>query len=300
MRFLLAGASGFLGTALRVRLAEQGAEVRRLVRTTPLSSNEFYWDPANGQLNTTAFDGVDILINLAGAPVFNRPWTAARKQLLRSSRIDSTQLLADTIAARSANSAQPPLWLQSSAFGWYPTSSGSEPYDESAAADDDFLGRLTADWEAATQPAVEAGGTVLKLRPGIVLDRSGSTLKMVRPIFRLGMGAVLGNGRQRMAVISLHDWLQAIDFLITERPPSGPYNLMVPTTPTNAEFSHELARQLNSKVRLGAPQVVLRKALGELADQLLADQYIAPRALLDQGFTFDGPDVTSTIRLALD
>lgn len=299
MKVLLAGASGFLGTALRVRLAEKGVEVRRLVRTTPLSSNEFFWDPSGGKINTTAFDGIDVLINLAGAPVFNRPWTTARKHLLRTSRIDSTRLLAETVAARSSDSPQPPLWLQASAAGWYGTTSGAEPYDESAPAADDFLAQLAHDWEAAARPAEDAGVTVLRMRSGIVLDRSGSTLKTIRPVFKVGLGAVLGDGRQHMALISLDDWLAAVDFLMTARPPTGPYNLMIPSCPTNAEFSHEFARQLGSKVRLGAPQVVIRKALGELAGQLLADQYIVPRALQAQGFEFDGPDIAGTLRLAL-
>lgn len=299
MRVLLAGASGFLGTALRVRLAEQELEVRRLVRTTPLSSNEFYWSPSEGKINATAFDDIDVLINFAGAPVFTRPWTATRKELLRSSRLDSAALLADTMASRFHDAAQPPRWLQASAFGWYPTRSGNQPYDESAPPADDFLGRLSHDWEAATRPAADAGIDVVTLRSGIVLDRSGSTFKLIRPVFRIGLGAVLGSGRQHMPIISLHDWLRAIEFLMDAQVPAGPYNLVLATAPTNAEFSHELARQLGSKVRLGAPQAVIRKALGELAGELLGDQWIAPHALLDQGFEFDGADVAGALRLAL-
>lgn len=299
MRVLLAGASGFVGTALRVRLAEQEIEVRRLVRTTPLSSNEFYWNPSEGRINATAFDDIDVLINFAGAPVFSRPWTSARKELLRSSRIDTTALLADTMAARFGDRAQPPRWLQASAFGWYGTRSGNEPYDESAPPADDFLGRLSRDWEAATRPAADAGIDVFTLRSGIVLDRSGSTLKLIRPLFRFGLGAVLGTGDQHMPIISLHDWRRAVEFLMTAPAPAGAYNLVLPYAPTNSEFSHELARQLGSKVRLGAPQTVLRKTLGELSGQLLGDQWIEPRALLDQDFAFDGPDVAGALRLAL-
>jgi uncharacterized protein (TIGR01777 family) len=299
VKVLLAGGSGFLGTALRVRFAAQGTEVRRLVRSTPLSSNEFYWNPSEGKINNTAFDGIDVLINFAGAPVFSRPWTAARKQLLRSSRLDSTRLLAQTMATRFGEAARRPLWLQASAAGWYGTESGAEPYEESAPPADDFLGGLARDWEAATQPAADAGIVVYRMRNGIVLDDSGSVLRLIKPVFRLGFGAVLGTGRQHMAMISLHDWRRAAEFLITTQPPAGAYNLVLPTAPTNAEFSRELARQLGSKIRLGAPQMVIRKMLGELSGQLLGDQWVAPRALSDQGFEFHGADVAGALRLAL-
>src|SRR4051794_29765405 len=117
MRVLIAGSSGFLGTALRVRLAEEGHEVRRLVRKAAMSSAEFHWDPAIGRINARALDDVDVIINLAGPPVFTRPWTAARRELLRSARIDSTLLLAETIVEQYADAPVKPLWLQASAAG---------------------------------------------------------------------------------------------------------------------------------------------------------------------------------------
>lgn len=303
MRILVAGSSGFLGTALRVRLAEEGHEVRRLVRKAVVASSEFHWDPAAGRINARALDGVDVIINLAGPPVFTRPWTAARRELLRSARIDSTLLLAETIVEQYADSPAKPLWLQASATGWYGTGPTDplrpEPYDESARAADDFLGRLAHDWEGASQQAADAGVTVCFLRSGLVLDRSGSVLKLIQPIFGAGLGARLGDGRQRMTVISLHDWLRAVLFLMAGNAPGGPYNLTIPQPPTNAEFTDALASALGSKARMAAPTFLLRRALGELAEQLVADQYVVPRALEAQGFAFDGPDITSTIRLAL-
>ena len=303
MRILVAGSSGFLGTALRVRLAEEGHEVRRLVRKAVVSSSEFHWDPAAGRINARALDGVDVIINLAGPPVFTRPWTAARRELLRSARIDSTLLLAETIVEQYADSATKPLWLQASAAGWYGTGPTDplrpEPYDEGARAAGDFLGRLAHDWEGASQQAADAGVTICFLRSGLVLDRSGSVLKLIKPIFGAGLGARLGDGRQRMAVISLHDWLRAVLFLMAGNAPGGPYNLTIPHPPTNAEFTDALAAALGSKARLADPTLILRTALGELAEQLVADQYVVPRALEDRGFVFDGPDITSTVRLAL-
>jgi uncharacterized protein (TIGR01777 family) len=303
MRILIAGSSGFLGTALRVRLAEEGHEVRRLIRNTAISSSEFHWEPESGRINARALDGVDVIINLAGPPVFTRPWTAGRRELLRSSRIESTLLLAETIVEQYADSADKPLWLQASACGWYgtdPTERLREvPYDESSPAGDDFLGRLAHDWEGAAQQAADSGVRICFLRSGLVLDRSGSVLKLIKPVFGAGLGARLGTGRQRMPVISLHDWLRAVLFLMSGSAPAGPYNLTIPQPPTNAEFTNALAEALHTKARLSAPGVILRTALGELAEQLVADQYVVPRALLDRGFVFDGPDITSTLRLAL-
>jgi uncharacterized protein (TIGR01777 family) len=299
MRILLSGGSGFLGTALRIRFADLGHEVRRLVRTNPLSSSEFHWDPMAGRINAAALAGVDVIVNLAGPPVFTRPWTDSRRKLLREARIESTRLLAETIVEQYAGSDTKPLWLQASATGWYGTASGPEPHDEGAPAASTFLGRLAHDWEAATQQAQAAGVPVTFLRNAMVLDQSGSTLRTILPVFRWGIGGRLGSGRQRMAIISLHDWLRAVTFLIDERPPPGPYNLTIPHPPSNAEFTEALARELGRPARFTAPERPLRAVLGPQADQLLADEYVTPAALLEQGFSFDGPDVTATLRLAL-
>ncbi|SDS14675.1 TIGR01777 family oxidoreductase [Microlunatus soli] len=301
LRILIAGASGFLGTPLKVRFAELGHQVRRLVRRTPVtSSTEFHWDPSIGRINADAVNDVDVIINLAGPPVFTRPWSNARRELLRTARIESTRLLAETVVERYADNPSKPLWLQSSATGWYGTRSGSEPYDESAPPAGDFLGQLAKDWEAATEQAASAGVPVIFLRNGMVLDQSGSTLKLIKPVFQLGFGGRIGSGDQHMPMISLHDWLRAVQFMITERPAPGPYNITIPDPPTNAEFTAALADLLGRKARLAAPSALLRTALGELAEQLTGDQYVAPKALLAAGFAFDGPDVTSTLQLALD
>lgn len=302
MLILLAGGSGFLGTALRVRLADEGHQVRRLVRQTPVSTSEFHWDPTDGRFNALALDNVDVVINLAGPGVFTRPWTTGRRKYLRSARLQSTGLLAEQLIEHTDPDRRP-LWLQASSAGWYGTRSGPEPYDESAPAAGDFPARMAEDWEAATTPALEAGITVAFLRSAMVLDRSGSTLKQIRPVFGAGLGAKLGTGRQRMAMISRHDWLRAVLFLLrtahTDQQASGPYNLTIPEPPTNAEFSRTLARLLGSRIRFGAPAPVLRAALGELAEQLVGSQHLVPGALTDAGFSFDGPDVESTLRLAL-
>ncbi len=305
LKFLMAGASGFLGTALRMRLAEDGHQVARLVRRTPATPNEFFWDPDGGELNADAFDGVDVLINLAGVGVADRPWTNARKQLIKSSRVGPTGLLAKEVArlsaAHASDDSRPaaPMWIQASAIGWYGDTSGDAPHTESAPHAEDFLAKVVASWEASAQPAIDAGATVLFLRTAPVLDRSGGLLKILKLPFSLGLGAKLGDGTQRMAMISLHDWLRAVVWMIETRPGAGPYNLTIPEVATNADFTQALAHALHRPAVLGAPGIVLRRALGELSQQLLGDISVLPRAATDQGFTFAGHDVNSCVEIAL-
>lgn len=298
LKLLIAGASGFLGTALRMRLAEDGHEVSRLVRRTPATPNEFFWDPDAGEINESAFDDVDVLINLAGVGVADRPWTNARRQLIKSSRVGPTSVLARQMA-RLAGEGSAPLWLQASATGFYGDTSGEHPQVEGDPAAEDFLAKVVVSWEASAQPAVDAGAQVLFLRTAPVLDRTGGLLKILKLPFSLGLGAKLGDGTQRMAMISLHDWLRAVIWMIESRPPAGAYNLTIPEIATNADFTRALAHALHRPAVLGAPGFVLRKALGELAQQLLGDLSVLPRAALDQGFTFDGPTVQESVRLAL-
>lgn len=255
MKILIAGASGFLGTALKVRFAERGYEVRRLVRRTPVtSSTEFHWDPSIGRINADAVTGVDVIINLAGPPVFTRPWTDSRRELLRTARIESTRLLAETVVERYADSLDKPLWLQSSATGWYGTRSGPTPYDESAPAAGDFLGQLAKDWEAATDQASSAGVPVIFLRNGMVLDRSGSTLKLIKPVFAAGLGARIGTGDQHMPMISLHDWLRVVEFMITERPAEGPYKRHHPRPADQRRIHHHPGRPARPQGSVGGAE----------------------------------------------
>lgn len=298
LKVLMAGASGFLGTALRIRLAEDGHQVSRLVRRTPVTPNEFFWDPDGGEINERAFDDVDVLVNLAGVGVADRPWTNARRQLIKSSRVGPTSVLARQVA-RLAGGGSAPLWLQASATGWYGDTSGEHPQVEGDPAAEDFLAKVVVSWEASAQPAVEAGAQVLFLRTAPVLDRTGGLLKILKLPFSLGLGAKLGDGSQRMAMISLHDWLRAVIWMIETRPAAGAYNLTIPEIATNADFTQALAHALHRPAVLGAPGFVLRKALGELSHQLLGDMSVLPQAALDQGFAFDGATVDESVRLAL-
>ncbi|HET9648236.1 MAG TPA: TIGR01777 family oxidoreductase, partial [Microlunatus sp.] len=263
MRYLLAGSSGFLGTALRVDLAAQGHQAARLVRRQPATATEYQWDPAHGSLDPAVFDGVDAVINLCGVGIADRPWTKARRAALRSSRIDPTRTLALALAERDEPR---PVLLQTSAVGRYGTEHSDQPHTEADPASDDFIGELVEDWERAAQPAVDAGVRSVFLRTSPVLDRSGGALAPMRLAWSLGLAAKLGDGSQRMPMISLDDYLRVVQWAAETESASGPYNLTIPHPATNAEFTAALAEALNRPHFLTAPAAVMRLGLGELAE----------------------------------
>ncbi len=294
--WLLAGASGFLGTALRVRLATDGDEVVRLVRREPAALGERRWDPSRGEMDPAVLDGVDAVVNLAGVNVFSRRWTRSRREAILSSRVDTTATLAKALAARGADA---PILLQADGIAWYGGRRTDEPHVEGDPAAPDFLAQVCVRWEEAAQPAVDAGARVVFLRTSPVLDRSGGPFLPMRLAWSAGLGAVLGDGTQRMPIISLEDYLGVVRWAAATPHASGPYNLTVPRPCTNAEFTDALARALHRPRLLKAPAAVLRAALGELSGQLLDDLWVRPQRLLDDGYVFASSDVEGTVAAAL-
>jgi uncharacterized protein len=295
MRYLLAGASGFLGTALRVDLAAQGHQAARLVRRDPGTATEYRWDPDHGSLDPAVFDGVEAVVNLCGVGIADRPWTRSRRELLRSSRINPTRTLALALAER----ADPPVLIQASAIGWYGTERTDGPQTEDAPAAEDFVGELVEDWERAAGPAIEAGVRTVFLRTSPVLDRSGGAFVPMRRAWSLGLAAKLGDGTQHMPMISLEDYLRAVQWTAENPDASGAYNLTIPQPATNAEFTDALADALHRPSLFKAPAALVRVGLGELAEQLVGDIWVVPQRLVDEGFVFTAPDVRSTIQAAL-
>lgn len=296
---LIAGGSGYLGSALVDRLAELGLTTRRLVRRPPNGENEFIWDPTHGEADEAAFEGVDAVINLCGAGVFDRPWSAARKAELTSSRVEPAGTLAAILARRAADHDHRPTLIQGTAIGWYGVRPSSRAHVEGDPAGTDFLAELVEQWEAATQPAADAGLRVTFVRTAVVLDADARTFKLLKVPFSLGMGAVLGSGQQHFAIISLRDWVDAVVWLLDHHDAHGPYNLTIPTPVSNAEFSKELANQLKRPLLITAPERVLRQLLGPMADQLFGDQHVLPERLVTEGFRFNDPTVTEVVATAL-
>lgn len=295
MRVAVTGASGFIGTALVDSLRRDGHEVVRLVRREVRADDEVSWDPPSGRLDPDDLAGVDAAVNLSGANIGARRWTEDFKRTLYDSRIDSTRLLAETLAAVRPR----PDALVSSGGADYYADTGDRPTDESGPVGDMFLSRLVRDWEAATEPASRAGIRVATTRNGLVLGQGGGAMARLGLPFRLGVGGRLGSGRQYWGMVSLADAVRAFRFLVDRDDLSGAFNVTVPEAPTNAELTRALGRAFGRPTPFPVPVIALRVALGEFAWYLLANRRIVPRRLLDAGFTFDHGDTDAVARYAV-
>lgn len=294
MRIIIAGSSGFIGTALIDRLRSDGHEVVRLVRRTRQSSDEVSWNPAAGDLDPAALADADVAVNFAGVGVGDKRWTDAYKQEILSSRVDSTVTLSRAIAAADPG---PRVLLNASAIGFY-GDRGDEVLDENSAPGDGFFADVCRAWEAATQAAEEAGVRVCNLRTGLVVGPGGGMMKRLVPLFKAGIGGPLGNGRQYQSWVSLADEIGAIVFLMNAEL-SGPVNLTGPTPVPNAVFADVLGHALRRPSLLPAPKFGLKLVLGEFADNTVESTRAVPRVLLDAGYEFIHPDVDRAVRWAV-
>jgi uncharacterized protein len=295
MQVVIAGASGFLGTHLTSALHEHGHTVTQLVRRPARSAEESQWDPYAGEVDGEVIAASDVVVNLSGRPIAGNPHSSAWARDVLESRVTTTRLLAETIAA----AAQPPAYLASNGISFY-GDRGAEPLtEESGTYGDAFLTRVTLAWQEATTPASDAGARVCVLRTAPVIDRRNPPLKQLLLPFKLGLGARLGNGRQYSPMISLRDWLGAVLFLAEHDDVSGPVNLCCPETPTNREYTDALADAVGRRARLAAPAAVLKRAAGSMSPELLGSINVRPRVLLDAGYHFTDSDVRDVVAAAL-
>src|SRR3990170_3024786 len=295
MKYVLGGSSGFLGQALTRDLTADGHEVVRLVRRQPARPDEVRWDPSRGELDPGALDGVDVVVNLAGANI-GRPWTPTYKKVIRESRVSTTA----TLAAAVAQLDRPPVFLVGSGIGAYGKDRGDELLTEESELGDGFLTEVVQVWEGAAEPARAAGSRVASLRTGVVLDGGARAFQLLSLPFRLGAGGRLGTGRQYFPVIALGDWLRAVRFVAEHDELAGPVNLTLPHPPTNAEFTKALAAQLHRPALIPVPGFVLTTVIGEFAWELIGSARAEPAKLLAAGFAFAHPTVETAIAAALD
>lgn len=293
MRVAVAGASGLIGTALVGYLESCGHQVVRLVRDrASRTDGARYWNPAIGEIDDDALDGIDGVVNLAGAGIGDRRWNERRKRELRLSRVDATELL---VEAMGAAATPPSVLVAGSAVGIY-GDRGDEVLNEQSGPGKGFLATLTADWEAAALEAESAGIRVVLARTGLVVAENAPFLTRMLPLFKLGLGGSLGNGQQWWPWIDLEDEVRALAFLL-ESDIAGPVNLCAPNPVTNKEFTQALASVLRRPAALAVPRFGPRLLLGkELADELLFSSTRAlPEALTAAGFQFQHSDLRSTL-----
>ncbi|MGW0764822.1 TIGR01777 family oxidoreductase [Streptomyces sp. NPDC002676] len=293
-RIAVAGASGLIGSALVRSLTADGHEVVRLVRRAARGTDEVCWDPEGRYVDAAGLAGCDVVVDLAGAGVGDRRWTAEYKRRIRDSRVLGTAALAEAVAALP----EPPrVFVSGSAIGFY-GDTGDRAVDEDAPAGEGFLPSLCVEWEAAAAPAQEAGVRTVFARTGLVVARSGGAWGRLFPLFRAGLGGQLGNGRQYWSYIALHDEVAALRHLIDNEALSGPFNLTAPEPLTNRQITEAMGRVLHRPTLCAVPAPVLRVVLGEMAGDVLGSQRVLPRRLLESGFGFAFPGIDDAIRAA--
>ena len=290
---VIAGSSGLIGRAVAAELRRRGATVLRLVRRPAVAGDEITWDPAAGELEATALEGAGAVINLAGAGIGDRRWSADRKQVLRDSRIRSAALLAAVISGL----ARPPgVILSASAVGFY-GEQGDSVVTEGGGPGRGFLAELCREWEAAAQP--EAAVRTVLLRTGVVLSAEGPFLRRQLPLFRLGLGGRLGATDRWVSWISLTDTVAAIIHLLDSEV-AGPVNLTAPNPVTNAEFTRALGRVLRRPALLPVPLLLPSLLLGrEAVAGLTQSARVIPEVLGADGFEFQHTDITAGLTAAL-
>jgi uncharacterized protein (TIGR01777 family) len=299
MQVVLTGASGLIGSALARSLGRDGHDVVRLVRRPPRSAQERQWDPAARTLDPQHLAGADAVVHLAGAGIGDKRWTDDYKRLVRDSRVDGTTTVATAIAQLPPEQ-RPHVLVSASAVGYY-GDTGDEAVDESAGPGEGFLAEVVRAWEAATDPARQAGIRVVHPRTGIVLSGHGGALGKVLPLFKLGLGGQLGNGRQWFSWIALPDHIAALRLLLERDDIDGPINLTAPEPVRNRDYTKAIARAVRRPALARVPAVALRAALGEFADEgVLVSQRVVPSRLEDLGFPFTYPDVDAAVAAVID
>ena len=294
MRVAITGASGLIGTALVAHLRTQGHEVFKLVRRAASSSDEISWDPIAGTVDLHALQSVDGVVHLAGAGVGDHRWSDDYKREILDSRVNGTNTI---VRALTQLDPKPRVLVSGSAIGWY-GDTADRAVDETAPAGVGFLADVVQAWEAATLPAQEAGIRAVHARTGLVVAKHGGAWARMFPLFKMGVGGKLGNGKQYWSWISLRDEVAALTYCLTNESLSGAVNLTGPTPQTNAEVTKAMGKVMNRPTLFPAPAAALKLALGEFSTEVLGSSRVLPAVLTGAGFTWQDPTIDDAIRTA--
>ncbi len=295
---VIAGASGLVGQSLHRHFQANAVSCATLTRhTAQPGSPEYFWDPYHFQFreDMRRLSGIRAALLLSGDNLMDGRWTAAKKQRIRDSRIRTTQAMVELL---SHLEQRPEVLLCASAVGFY-GNRGDEILTEDSAAGQGFLADVCREWEATADAAIDLGIRVVHLRFGVVLTREGGALAKMLPLFRLGLGGNLGNGREWMSWIAMPTLVEIVEFCMNHHQVHGPVNV-VANPVTNAEFTQALAHHLHRLAILPAPAFALRMAFGEMADAaLLSSTRAIPAKLLQEGFVFKLPTLQDALRQIL-
>ena len=295
MKIVITGSSGLIGSALVRDCEKKNFEVVKLVRRVPKQENESQWDPVKGIVDLNVLEKATAIVNLAGAGVGDRRWSKKYKKLILDSRVNSTETLANAIV----NLKTPPsVFVSGSAIGFY-GDTADVAVDENANLGEGFLSDVVFNWEYAAQRVRSNNIRVVHPRTGLVMSKRGGLLKKILPLFKLGLGGKLGNGKQYWSYISLEDEIRAIHHVIDDVRLTGGVNFTNPNPVTNAEFTKSLSSVVNRPAFLNVPSLALKIALGEFSIEALGSSRILPSKLKAAGFKFNQPDILSTLNSAI-
>jgi uncharacterized protein len=296
MKVLITGASGLIGQALQKSFEEKGYDLLLASRKAPADDRHIQWSIEDGFADLDKLEGIDAVVHLAGESVSGLRWTDEKKKAIRDSRVLGTRNVVDAI---SKLKQRPKVLIAASAIGFY-GERGDEEVTESSAIGDNFLAGVSREWEAESRRAEDAGIRTVLLRTGIVLSKEGGALATMLTPFKLGVGGVIGSGKQWMSWISLDDEIAIINFAIENENLRGAVNAVSPNPVTNEEFTKTLGEVLYRPTFLPLPEFAVSMVFGEMGDALLlASTKVLPKRLEDAGFEFKYPKLKAAIEHAI-
>jgi len=298
MRILITGASGLIGTALQKSFEEKGYEMLLASRSEPKSERDIQWNADAGfaDEDLLRLEGLDAVIHLAGESISALRWTDEKKKAIRDSRVHGTRTMIEAFARLEK---KPKVFISASAIGFY-GDRGDEEMTETSSVGDTFLSEVSKEWESESRRAEDMGIRTVLLRNGIVLSKDGGALATMMTPFKLGVGGVVGSGKQWMSWVSLDDAVGIVNYALENENLRGAVNVVSPNPVTNEEFTKTLGEVLYRPTFLPLPEFAVNLVFGEMGDALLIDSTrVVPKRLLDSGFKFIYPEINSALENAV-
>ncbi|AEV34094.1 TIGR01777 family protein [Owenweeksia hongkongensis DSM 17368] len=298
MKILITGGTGLIGTEISKQLLEHGHSVvyfSRSPRKNNLGIQEYAWDVDKGTYDKKAFDGVEAIINLAGAPISER-WTATYKSEILRSRVDATRLLYTAVQKLSL-----PLnvFVSASAVGYYPNDF-NKTYNEDDAPGSDFLSLVTQKWEQEAQNFSKLNIRTVRIRVGVVLSNDGGAFPLITKPIKMGLGSPLGSGKQWMSWIHIKDVAGIFVYALENKDAQGIYNAVSPEPVTNTQMTEAIASQLDKPLWLPkVPEFAIKFALGEMSTTAIGSNKVSSSKVEKSGYSFSFPNLGGALRSLL-